>query len=101
MPLKTADHAASPAPGSLEFAATLTDNWPREALSLKAVVNTSNNSRSCTGALLAASTGLAEFPVHIAQVFVPTPTSFKTFVALRYTVCHGVPRCTRPSQPTV
>ncbi len=70
MPLNKADHAANPAAGSFGLAATLTDNWPRVALSLTAVVNTSNSNRSCTGPALTASLVL-KFPVQFTQVFVP------------------------------
>ena len=47
IPLSNADHAAR--------CVWSTDNVPRVALSFRAVVNTSNNNRSCKGALLAAS----------------------------------------------
>ena len=65
MPLNKADQAARPAKGLNTAgpitglfvcrASTFTDSVPRVALSLNAVVNRSNNSRSCTGAELSAS----------------------------------------------
>src|ERR1035437_2474117 len=102
-PLNKADHAARfPLVGP-----TLIGSWPRVALSLNAVVNRSNNNRSRTGAVLVASNEFA-LPVQFVQVTKPTfvlaadlSVNARMFVALRKTVCHGVPRCTRPSQPTV
>src|ERR1035437_4727245 len=58
MPLNNADHAARPADGLGLPAPTFTESVPRVALSLKLVVNKSNNSRSCNGAELAASKAL-------------------------------------------
>src|ERR1035437_3653802 len=55
MPLNTADHAARPADGLGLPAPTFTESVPRAALSLKLVVNKSNNIRSCNGAELVAS----------------------------------------------
>src|SRR5271170_5504368 len=94
-PLNKADHAASPACGLLvSFAPTFTESWPRVALSLNAVEKRSNNCRSSAGDELYASFAFKS-PVQFAQVVVFGSTDFKS------TVCHGVPRCTRPSQPTV
>src|SRR5277367_1851657 len=81
------------------------DNCPRVALSFNAVLKTSNSNQSCTGAVLVASN---EFPLPVQsfQVFKPISgtallVKAKIFVAFRKAVCHGVPRCTRPSQPAV
>src|SRR5208282_1151109 len=100
-PLNRADHAARLAAGSGLSAATLTESWPCVALSLNAVVNKSNRSQSFFGAVFAASNGFT-LPVRSIQMLVPVrPLAVRTSDALRYTVCHGVPRWTRPSQPTV
>src|ERR1022692_840547 len=100
MPLNTADHAAR---SGRSFAPRLTDNCPRVALSFRAVLKLSNNKWSVTGTEFSASK-VSESPVNFFQVVTPSAplvAQAKIFVALRYTVCHGVPRCTRPSQPTV
>src|SRR5580704_15616119 len=83
----------------------LTDNWPRVALSLNAVVNRSNNSQSCVGASFSASKAFWS-PVQYCHVFKPfcpvVPLAHaRMLVDLRNTDCHGVPRWTRPIQPTV
>src|ERR1035437_6335886 len=114
MPLNNADHAARPADGLGVPAPTFTESAPRAALSLKLVVNTSNNSRSATGTILTASKNWpyagCVSPVHCAQVlgpmfWFPWPPRFmvaeRMLLLLRNTVCHGVPRCTRAIQPTV
>src|ERR1035438_5076685 len=63
-PPNKADHAAR------LLLLMLTDNWPRVALSLNAVLNKSNKSRSATGAALVASKRFP-FPVQCNHVLVP------------------------------
>src|SRR6516225_5966596 len=104
-PLNTALHAAR--------CVWLTGSVPRDALSLTRAVKMSNRSLSLIGAETAASKTRPKLvcvsPVHCAQVLRPTLTcwlpkatvSARTSDAFRYTVCQGVPRCTRPIQPTV
>src|SRR6185369_181925 len=81
-PLRTADHAA-------RFV-WFTDNNPRAAASFGAVVNRLNRAQSLVGWVSAR-------PAQEIQPSV-SPWSFWAW-DFRYIVCHGVPRCTRPSQP--
>src|SRR6266404_3490822 len=98
-PDNTADHAA--------MFVWLTGSCPREALSFRAAVNKSRMYRSFQGNVNSASKFVLPLGSLLQLVMItPLPdhfchTSNGWTGAFKYTVCHGVPRCTRPSQPTL
>ncbi len=77
-PLNNADHAA--------MFVWLIDSVPRDAASLMATVKTLNNRQSFVGCV----------SYVLAQRYQSLVRATADFM---YNVCHGVPRCTCPSQP--